>query len=194
MKFALVVAHPRRQSFVGAMATTFESAVSARSHSVIKRDLYEMDFDPRLAADEMPGAAHFAPHDDVKAERALLAGCNAFAFFYPLWFNTPPAILKGYLERVFGLGFGYAAGPSGTEQLLKGRTMISFSSSGAPSDWVRSTGAFTALCKLFDEHFASVCGLNVVDHVHLGNVVPGMRADAVERLLGQVRAAAEKHF
>jgi NAD(P)H dehydrogenase (quinone) len=72
--------------------------------------------------------------------------------------------------------------------------MISFTSSGAPMDWVASTGAWDATRKLFDEHFASVCGLEVVDHVHFGSIVPGIRADAVERFLARVRETFTRHF
>ena len=129
------------------------------------------------------------------AERTLLDNVDVFsALFYPFWLNAPPAILKGYLERVFGMGFAYRPSSAGTEQLLAGRTLISFSSSGAPDAWVKSTGAWDALRTLFDGHFAAVCGLTIVDHVHFGSIVPGMRPDAVERHLAQVRATVGRHF
>lgn len=194
MRHALIVTNPKRESLTHAMARAFEAAVTASGHSVVVRDLYAIGFDPRLQASEIPGSKDFAPGADVTAERSLLADATVFAFFYPLWLNAPPAMLKGYFDRVFGMGFAYGPTSRGTVQLLKGRSMISFTTSGAPTDWVRSTGAWDALHKLFDEHFAAVCGLSVLDHVHFGNVVPGMRADAVERLLANVRAAAKKHF
>lgn len=192
MKHAVIVAHPNPESFNLAVARTYEAALKAAGHTVVLRDLYAMGFDPRLAADEIPGARTFAPHADVLAERELLRDVTVFAFVYPLWLNAPPAMLKGYLDRVFGMGFAYGAGSGGTEPLLRGRSMISFSSSGAPTEWVHSTGAWDALRKLFDEHFASVAGLTVLDHIHFGNIVPGMRRDAVERLLANVRTAAAR--
>ncbi len=194
MKHAIIVAHPNPSSFNLSVARAYEAAVRAGGHTVVLRDLYAMGFDPRLHADEIPGNRNFAPREDVRAERDALAGTNCFAFVYPLWLNTPPAILKGYLDRVFGMGFAYGPGRGGTVPLLQGRSMISFSSSGAPADWVRSTGAWEALRRLFDEHLALVCGLTVLDHIHFGNIVPGMRADAVERHLAEVKAAVAKHF
>lgn len=191
MKHAIIVAHPKADSFTLSVAHTYEAALTAMGHKTLLRDLYRMEFDPRLQAGEIPVADGFAPADDVKHERTLLADVQVFAFFYPLWLNAPPAILKGYLERVFGLGFAYGAG---MRQLLKGRSMISFTSSGAPTEWVKSTGAWDAIHKLFDEHFAAVCGLTVLEHVHFGNVVPGMRPDAVERLFAMTRAAVSRHF
>ena len=194
MNHAIVVAHPNPASFNQTVARTYEAALVAAGHRVVMRDLYALGFDPRLQADEIPGAINFAPRDDVKKERDCLAGINAFAFVYPLWLNAPPAILKGYFERVFGMGFAYGPGDGGTVPLLTGRSAMIFSSSGAPTDWVRKTGAWDELAKLVDEHFAAVCGLKILDHVHFGNLVPGMRADVVERHLASVRAAASKHF
>jgi NAD(P)H dehydrogenase (quinone) len=194
MKHAVVIAHPRAKSFTHSVADAWQAAVASAGHAVLVRDLYAMDFDPRLAAGELPFDPGFAPGDDVKAERALLGDADVFVFVYPLWFNAPPAILKGYCERVFGPGFAYAPGTGGSNPLLTGRKLISFTSSGAPTDWVESTGAFDALTTLFDKHFAEVCGLSVVDHVHFGYVVPGMRTDAAERLLARVPEAFARHF
>ena len=194
MKHAIIVAHPNQESFNLSVARAFQAELMANGHQAVLRDLYAMDFDPRLHAQEIPGAKNFSVGRDVLAERDLLAGVQVFAFVYPLWLNAPPAIMKGYLDRVFGIGFAYGAGSGGTVPLLKGRSMISFTSSGAPESWVRSTGAWDALNKLFANHLASVCGLTIVDHLHFGNILPGMRADAAERYLAQVRAAAAKHF
>jgi NAD(P)H dehydrogenase (quinone) len=194
MKHAIVVAHPDQSSFNLSVARSYQAALTAKGHQVVLRDLYAVGFDPRLHADEIPGAKNFAARADVSAERALLADVQSFAFVYPLWFNAPPAMLKGYFDRVFGMGFAYAPGGGGTAPLLTGRSMLCFTSSGAPESWVRSTGAWDALSKLFDEHFAAVCGLKILEHVHFGNVVPGMRADVVERHLARVKEVAGRHF
>ena len=194
MKHAVIVAHPDPNSFNMSVARAYEAAVTAAGHRTVLRNLCAMDFDPRLRADEIPTAKAFAPRPDVVEERMLLADVTTFVFVYPLWINAPPAILKGYLDRVFGMGFAYGRGNGGNIPLLTGRSMISLTSSGAPTDWVRKTGAWDALGKLFDEHFAAVCGLTVLDHIHFGNVVPGMRPDAVERQLAIVRALVCEHF
>jgi NAD(P)H dehydrogenase (quinone) len=103
--------------------------------------------------------------------------------------NAQPAMMKGYIDRVFGMGFAYGPGKGGNAPLLKSRKMICFTSSGAPTDWVVGTGAWSAIQKLFDEHFATVCGLELVDHIHFGGIVPGIRADIVAAHLAQVRDA-----
>jgi NAD(P)H dehydrogenase (quinone) len=194
MEHAVIAAHPVQRSFTMAVANAYCDAVRAKGQQVILRDLYRMNFAPTLDADELPRAGGFAPGADVVEERAILARVGVFVFVYPFWLNTQPAMMKGYIERVFGLGFAYGVTGAGNVPLLKSRKMISFTSSGAPTEWVVSTGNFEAARKLFDEYFAAVCGLELVDHVHFGGLVPGIRPDAVARHLDQVRDTVAKHF
>ena len=194
MKHALIIAHPSPESFTMTMARAYATALAEQGHSAVVRDLYRMDFDPCLKADEIPRPGGFRPGEDVKAEREILHDVEAFAFFYQVWFNAPPAMLKGYIDRVFGMGFGYGMGESGNEPLLSGRSLVSFSSSGAPKSWMVETGAWDAMRKLFDEHVAGVCGLAVLDHLHFGGITPGVTPEAVEACAAEVRAAAADHF
>ncbi|HXQ12258.1 MAG TPA: NAD(P)H-dependent oxidoreductase [Caulobacteraceae bacterium] len=194
MKHAVIVAHPNAQSFNLTMARAYETAARALGHAVIVRDLYRLGFNPCLAADELPSADGFHPGADVASERALLADVDVFCFVYPLWLDSPPAILKGYLERVFGYGFAFERGPAGNTPLLEGRSMISVSSSGAPTAWVRQTGDWSALSTLFDGHFAEVCGLSFVDHLHFGDITPGLTAEAVRAAAAEVESAVKRRF
>jgi NAD(P)H dehydrogenase (quinone) len=194
MKHALIVAHPNTKSFTMTMATAYAEAMLTCGQDVLIRNLYRMNFNPSLGLDELPWSAASHPSADVAADRALLKDCDVFTFVYPFWFNAPPAIMKGYMERIFGNGFGYGATSHGAEPLLSGRKMMSITSSGAPKEWVESTGAMAAETALFDRHFAAVCGLTFVDHLHFGGVVPGMRPDAVDLCAEAVKSAAGRYF
>ncbi len=194
MKHALIIAHPRDQSFTASVAGAYAQACAALGHTTVTRDLYRIGFDPCLKSGELPFAESFAPAADVAAERSLLADCDVFAFFYPFWLNSPPAMLKGYLERVFGFGFAYGAEGRSYNPLLTGRKLISFSSSGAPNAWVEQTGALGAVHTLFDTYFATLCGLTLLDHVHAGNVIPGASAPFVEARLKDVQDTVTRHF
>jgi NAD(P)H dehydrogenase (quinone) len=194
MKHVVIIAHPNSRSFNGAVAASYCAAAKSLGHTALLRDLYALNFQPALTSAELPFDNGGEPGSDVVAERAVIADADIFALVYPLWLNAPPAMLKGYLERVFGYGFAYGHDGNGTRPLLTGKRLISFTTSGAPVQWVRETGAFDALRTLFDRHFAAVCGLSVVDHVHFGDIVPGIRQDAGERLLAQVGDAVRTHF
>ena len=193
MKHAVIFAHPNADSFTASVASAYAQAAEGLGHAVIHRDLYRMGFDPCLKAEELP-RENFTPAADVQAERALLKDVDVFALVYPLWLNTPPAMMKGYLERVFGFGFAYGGGGNSAEPLLSGRRMIAFSSSGAPLQWVKDTGALGAIHTLFDAYFAQVCGLTALDHVHFGGIVPGATQDFVRARLADVAKAVNTYF
>lgn len=194
MKHAVIVAHPNPDSFNLAMAHAYEKAALANGDQVVMRDLYRLSFDPRLSLHELPRLQGFAPAADVDAERATIGDADVFVFVYPLMFDSPPAMLKGYLERVFGMGFGFEQGQDGNAPRLRGRSMISISSSGGPRAWLERTGDWAALCKLFDEHFAAACGLSVLDHLHFGGIVPGITHEAVDQCRAQVRTMVKHQF
>jgi len=194
MKHAVIIAHPNPHSLACAVGEAYAEAVTALGQSVIVRDLYRMGFDPCLKADEIPRPSGYRFGADVVAEREQLADVDVFAFVYPFWFNAPPAILKGYVDRVFSMGFGYAPGLGGSEPLLDGKKLISFSSSGAPETWVRETGALQALMALFDRHLADMCGLRLLDHVHVGGIVSDITPEAFDDVLEEVREAVEVQF
>lgn len=175
MKHAIIVAHPDPASFTLAMARTYAKCLSARGHETFVRDLYRLDFDPRLKLSEMPSRPNWTPAPDVEAERLLLAGANVFAFIYPLWFNSPPAITKGYIDRVFGAGFGYARLHSGGyEPLLTNRHLIHITASGSSSAWLGEQGVAGSSRTLFQDTFAHACGLRVRPHIHFDSIVPGL--------------------
>jgi NAD(P)H dehydrogenase (quinone) len=194
MKHAIIVAHPNANSFTLTMARAYQTAAERAGETTVLRDLYRLDFDPRLTDAEIPRPGGFAPADDVKAERALIGDADVFALVYPFWFNSPPAMLKGYIDRVFGMGFGFGPGAEGNEPLLGGCQLVSITSSGAPKDWIVETGAWTAERNLFDEHFARVCGLSVVDHIHFGDIVPGITVEMVQNCAAQVAEMVRSHF
>jgi len=194
MKHAMILAHPARKSLNAAIARTYAETVERLGHEVLVRDLYAMRFDPCLHAAEIPGPKAPKFRADVLRERELLADAEVFVLVYPLWFNAPPAMLKGYIDRVFGMGFGFGPGFGGTEPRLKGRKLISFTTSGAPDFWIRDTGALSALMRLFDAHLGGTCGLTVVDHVHFGGMVSGITREAFDEVVAKVGTAAKAHF
>lgn len=195
MKHALIVGHPNEKSFTLSVARVYAEAVGELGHTVVLRDLYRLGFDPTLRDEEIPRPSGFAAGADIEAERALIGDADVFVFVYPLWFYAPPAILLGYMQRVFGMGFGY--GPirgGGNAPLLRPKSMLSFSSSGAPAEWVRSEGAWASIRAVFDQHFADVCGLTVLDHRHFGRVLNSIPASRIDAHFREVRRTVMQNF
>lgn len=195
MKHAVIVGHPDEDSFTLSVARRYCDAAKAQGYQPLLRDLYRMGFDPCLKSGEIPRPGGFAAGADVQAERALLADVDVFVFVYPFWFYDRPAIVKGYLDRVFGMGFGY--GPiarGGNQPLLTGRRMLSFTSSGAPTEWLQEEGTWAPIRTLLDSHLARVCGLSVLDHVHFGGVTASLSEAAADGYLASVDDAVVRLF
>ncbi len=194
MRHAIILGHPDPSSFNAGAAGAYAEAVGTLGQQADLRDLYAQRFQPCLQLGELPWRDDFAVPADVAAEREVIARADVIVLVYPFWFNAPPAIIKGYVERVFGMGFGYGSAAAGTRPLLAGKSLVSISTSGAPGAWLDQTGALERLRKGFDEHVATVCGLAVLEHLHLGGVTPGIRPDAAEAMFDEVRAMARRLF
>ncbi|EOM77394.1 flavodoxin family protein [Rhodococcus rhodnii] len=116
-----VLAHPRQDSLNGHLFRAGVEALS-RDYDVATSDLYAMGFDPVLGEDDLgepagrPGNlavlageayAQGRLQPEVEAEHAKLAAAELLVLQFPLWWYGPPAILKGWLDRVLTDGFAY---------------------------------------------------------------------------------------
>ncbi len=191
MHHLIVAAHPNPHSFTLSMAKAYAQTVEGLGHATDLRDLYGLAFDPRLPANELPWAETFSVGEDVLREQAAVRGADVIVLVYPLWFNAAPAILKGYVDRVFGLGFGFSEHRQGGNQPLLGdKKLVSFSCSGAPQHWVESSGAWAAMQTHFDQHLAAVTGLQLIGHQNIGGILPDMAKETIDRHLNDVRRHA----
>ncbi|KAF4464141.1 NAD(P)H dehydrogenase (quinone) [Fusarium albosuccineum] len=126
MKVFIVFAHPEPQSLNGSLLRTTVEELEAQGHEVKVSDLYAMQWKAQVDRADFP---HFPAEsrmrvayaskdgyetktltDDVKAEQEKIVWADTIIFQFPIWWNTMPAILKGWFERVYALGFAYGIG------------------------------------------------------------------------------------
>ena len=195
MKHAIILAHPEPDSFNASVANTYAQAVRVRGHEAIVRDLYAIGFDPCLKANERPDKPDQVVAPDVAAERALLADADVFVLIYPIWFGSTPAILKGYIERVFNQGFAFDGFQVGQMRpLLTGRRLLSFTSSGSTNAWLDEAGLRLSLRYVIDGYLSRIFGLELIEHVHFPSISPGLGERWVLENLALVRTKAAGHF
>lgn len=126
MNVLIVFAHPEQKSLNAALRDVAIAQLEADGHTVQLSDLYAqnwkavvdredfpaLDRETRMVVGAASGGAYFGGSltDDVKAEQAKLLWADAVIFQFPLWWFSMPAILKGWFDRVYSLGFAYGVG------------------------------------------------------------------------------------
>ena len=135
MKISVILAHPRPVSFNHAIAEIVCKTLSESGHEVRFHDLYAEQFDPVLPAGEISRDAILPV--PVAQHCAELASADGIVFVHPNWWGQPPAILKGWVDRVLrpGVVYQFLEGDTGEgvpAGLLPARAAIVFNTSNTP--------------------------------------------------------------
>ncbi len=164
------------------MAERVREALAAAGHAVRFHDLYAERFDPVLTAGELRRGLSLEPL--VLAHGNDLEACGGLVLVHPDWWGGPPALLKGWVDRVFRPGLAYEH--EGEEfmakrarGLLAGKRALVFATTDSPA------GA-PALEAFWREGVFAFCGLER-SRLHM---LPGLReASSGERTAWLARAA-----
>lgn len=136
----IVLAHPDPASFNHALARAAETTLRAEGHTVTLSDLYAQHFGARSGPDDFlsaadPGRFHYqnaqaqAVRDrgfvpEIAREQHRLMAADLVILQFPLWWGSPPAVLKAWLERVLAYGFAYVDGYRFDSGLFRGRRAV----------------------------------------------------------------------
>jgi NAD(P)H dehydrogenase (quinone) len=109
LRVVVVVAHPRPDSYTHAVADAAVSGLRTGGHSVEVVDLYGEGFRPAMNVEERRGypTGDCLLDDQARAHAELIRWCDTLVFVYPTWWSGLPAILKGWLERIFVVGVAF---------------------------------------------------------------------------------------
>jgi len=153
MNVLIVFAHPEPNSFNGAMKTLAIDTLSTAGHTVIVSDLYAEDFDAiagpadvtervnnerfDLGIEQANAANKDCFATDVQGEIDRLFMADLLILQFPMWWYSTPAILKGWIDRVFAFGVTYDFGRTWDRGVMKGkRAMLSLTTSAPPSTFM----------------------------------------------------------
>ena len=109
MKVLVVFSHPRRKSFCGAVMDSFIAGLAHAGHEAEIADLHGEGFDPRMTTADEPDwdNSRKVYTDQVLAEQARISRNEALALVFPVWWWSLPAMLKGWVDRVWNNGWAY---------------------------------------------------------------------------------------
>ena len=165
MKTLIIHTHPNPASFTTALKDTVVAAHREIGDEVIVKDLYAMGFDPVFRGEELGRVFSGQGSDaDARAEQADLLAADHIVFLYPIWWLDRPAILKGYIDRVFVNGVAFRYGEKGATPLLTGKSAAVYQVTGTPQEVYRNTGLDEAIDKTMR---IGLLGFTGITDVHL---------------------------
>lgn len=195
MKHLVVVAHPREESFNRQVSRNYVAALKARGHDVVLRDLYTMNFQPVASAKDLVAMKTGVIAPDVKVEMDHISWCEVLTFIHPIWWIDRPAILKGWIDRVFALGFAYGyGGPTGARGGLHGRKAVVITSSGSTHEHFLESGKMAAILKVQDFGTMEFCGFEMIEHIHFAPVGTRSTPEMIAENHARIQAFVEEHF
>ena len=175
VRHLVILGHPDPGSFSHAVASRYAEVARANYQMVEIRDLYAMGFDPLLKDIERPQRRPGFCGPDVRHEIDLIEQSDVIAFVYPLWFGTPPAIIKGYIDRVFGAAFLLSdLSRERNFGSFAGKSLCLFTSSASTGQWLEEQGIMSSLQQSFGRYLESIFKFSDTYYSHAASVVDGM--------------------
>jgi NAD(P)H dehydrogenase (quinone) len=195
MKISVILAHPRPGSFNHAIADEVTTTLRKSGHAVTVHDLYREQFDPLLHSDEIPRNATLPPVIALHCRE--IAAADGIIFVHPDWWGMPPAILKGWIDRVLrpGVAYRFAETDDGGGiplGLLAAEAVLVFNTSNTPAE--REQEVFgDPLERLWKDGIVSFCGVPVF-HRRMFGVIVTSTGEQRKAWLEEVREITVRTF
>ena len=137
MNVSLILGHPTLGSFNHAIVATAMEALRANGHHCRFHDLYREGFDPVMTSGEIPKDAPLPPA--IEEHCREIDDADGIIIVHPNWWSAPPAILRGWVDRVLRAGRAYNFVPDGQGGakpvgLLKASVGLVFTTANTPHD------------------------------------------------------------
>ncbi|KAB8137740.1 NAD(P)H oxidoreductase [Gracilibacillus oryzae] len=155
MKVLTTVVHPRIDSLTFKVADQFVEGLKSASHETDVFDLYRSGFNPILGMEDEPdwNASNQDFSQTVRSEMERMSKYDGLAFIFPLWWWSMPALMKGYIDRVWNYGFAYGPGK------LKHQHVLWLSLAGAPVERFEKRQYDQMIRHYFNVGLADYCGI-----------------------------------
>lgn len=197
MHALIVVAHSDPNSLTHAVAGQIAQTVSnsRAGHSVEIADLAAEGFDPRFSADDLAAFRSTSPAAaDIAAEQARIDRADALVLVYPVYWWSMPALLKGWIDRVFIHGWAFEDRPAGTLVKKLGHLPVHLVAiAGADMRTYARHGYFGAMKTQIDHGIFGYCGAPVMtSELLLPQADPEAHMRAASRIGARVFEASKR--
>ena len=164
MKHLIIYAHPNEGSLNHHFMQTVEKILQSKNQEIEIRDLYQLNFNPILSLQDMQGQRIGKVAEDVKQEQDYISWADHLTFIYPIWWTGMPAIMKGYIDRVFSYGFAYRYDQGIQKGLLTDKQTTIINTQGKSKSEYENIGMDKALSLTSDKGIFTYCGLKINQH------------------------------
>lgn len=185
MKYLIVYAHPNPQSFNHAIKERVESKLKKEKKKYSVRDLYAMAWNPVLGGADLEVLRGGTTPDDIKSEQKYIQESETLIFIHPIWWFGMPAVLKGYIDRVFSHGFAYVIGPNGVKGMLADKKVVILNTTGGTEAHYQTYGLKDAVTKIFRDGTYELCAMKVARHKFF-YAVPAVSPEARSAMLAEI--------
>ena len=174
MRALVVYAHPNPQSFNHAVMKAFSEGLTEAGHTYEVLDLYAIKFNSVLSFEDLKMLASGSIPEDIREQQEKVTqGRMGLPIIHPSWWSGPPAILKGWVDRVFSVGFAYMVDPNDGSHhgLLNVQKGLVINTAGDTEEEAERRGLAACMKKIEDEGILNFCGVASVQHVIFYNVL-----------------------
>jgi len=185
-KYVIVYAHPNPHSFNHAILTEIESALKRQGKDYLLRDLNALPFHPVLTAADLISLVQGRIPPEILAEQEFIARADTIIFVHPIWWFNMPAILKGYIDRVFSRGFAYDVVEGNPVGLLTDKKVMLFNTTGGSQENYLKFGYDIAIKTAIDQGVFEFCGMTIAMH-KMFYAVPSVDMRRREAMLSEIR-------
>ena len=168
MKHLIIYAHPNSSSINAQLKQHLVNHLQEHGQELVIRDLYQLNFNPVLSLSDMEGQRKGQVAADVAEEQEFIKWTDRITFIYPIWWTGLPAIMKGYIDRVFSYGFAYQYNQGVQEALLTGKEAVVINTHGKSNDEYQAIGMDKALSLTSDKGVYTYCELEITKHLFFG--------------------------
>jgi NAD(P)H dehydrogenase (quinone) len=190
MKNLIIYAHPNSASLNHFFKQTVVESLEKKGEEVIVRDLNEINFNPVLSLEDMQGQRMGKVADEIKTEQDFITWADQIIFIYPIWWTGMPAIMKGFIDRVFSYGFAYRYDQGVQKGLLTGKKAIIINSHGKSNAEYEAMGMDKALALTSDIGIFTYCGLEIQKHFYFDKA-DRASAESIEDWENQIKMTFE---
>ncbi len=168
MKQLVILCHPDGKSLSKIVWSEIALLYEKYKWETEVRDLYEMKFNPVLSIEDITAHKTGKTSGDVLKEQEYVKNAEIITFVYPIWPTGTPAMIKGYIDRIFSENFAYSFSNKENQKLLKGKKVV------LVNVYEHPTSVYNAN---FDSNVRNILesfGMDIILHYKLENITPDL--------------------